>query len=167
MDFAPCAVRLLATALCFAAAGADSPPEDGPELHQPEAQPELEKAPPMAHRARAKKDGPDAMSKFVAWTSIAALIVAMVVPLFLLMRTQKKGDQQEEKNKAAELARELAKNTKKEAKLERGVGKKKKKGGIEAMKAASKAGAGADDDGEGGEAKSGAQAKRAEREAAI
>ena len=89
MDFAPCAVRLLATALCFAAAGADSPPEDGPELHQPEAQPELEKAPPMAHRARAKKDGPDAMSKFVAWTSIAALIVAMVVPLFLLMRTQR------------------------------------------------------------------------------
>eukprot|EP00964_Phaeocystis_antarctica_P113757 scaffold77762_cov48-Phaeocystis_antarctica.AAC.3 len=29
-------LRLLATALCFIAAGADSPPTDGPELHQPE-----------------------------------------------------------------------------------------------------------------------------------
>ena len=29
-------LRLLATALCFIAAGADSPPKDGPELHQPE-----------------------------------------------------------------------------------------------------------------------------------
>jgi hypothetical protein len=101
--------------------------------------------------------------------AIVALILAMVVPLFFLMRTQKQGDEQEEKNKTAELAREIAKNAKKEAKLERGTGKKKKKGGIEAMKAASKAGGAGgadDDDDEGGGAKSGAQAKRAEREAA-
>ena len=74
----------------------------------------------------------------------------------------------QEKNKTAELERADAKEAKKQAKLERGTGKKKKKGGIEAMRAASKAGAGGadDDDDEGGGATSGAQAKRAEREAA-
>ena len=29
-------LRLVATALCFSAVGADSPPTDGPALHQPE-----------------------------------------------------------------------------------------------------------------------------------
>ena len=48
MDFAMCSarhvpLRLLATALSFAAAVADSPPEAEPELHQPEAQPEAAK----------------------------------------------------------------------------------------------------------------------------
>jgi hypothetical protein len=83
------ALRLLATALCFTAAGADSPPNDGPELHQPELD---EKAPPVTvPRATAGSKGMD----FASVAAIVALILAMVVPLFFLMRTQKQGDEQE------------------------------------------------------------------------
>ena len=45
---------------------------------------------------------------FAGVAAIVALILAMVVPLFFLMRTQKQGDEQEEKNKTAELAKEIA-----------------------------------------------------------
>ena len=61
------------------------------------------------------------------------MIVAMIVPLFLLMRTQRAVANEGKAAKDAQRQRELAAAEKKQAKLERGVGKKKK-GPISRMK---------------------------------
>lgn len=102
-----------------------------------------------------------------AIAAFVVLILAMVVPLVLLLRTQKEGEKKEEQAKNADLDRELAKEAKKQAKLERGTGKKKK-GGLAKMKAgmAERAAGGDDEDEDTGEGLTRAQAKKAERDAA-
>lgn len=65
--------------------------------------------------------------------AVLVLIAALIVPLFLLMRTQKATANEEEAAEAAKRNKEQAAIDKKQAKLERGVGKKKK-GALSKMK---------------------------------
>ena len=65
--------------------------------------------------------------------SIVALILALVVPLIMLLRTQRTASEKEAGKQAEEQGRLDAAATKKQAKLERGAGKKKK-GALSRMK---------------------------------
>lgn len=192
LRFALFLLLLLGSSLCFDVddAPADAPAAEASAADAPaEAAEAPEAKPKSAPKTRAAGGGVD----FSAIAAFAALIVAIVVPVIMLLRTQKKGEQREvptatppqaqhastpvarlalmthhvsrlASQDAAQTAaqrKDLEREAKKQAKLERGTGKKKK-GGLDRMKAAA---GGGDEDDDGG--LSGAQAKKAAREAAL
>jgi len=100
---------------------------------------------PKASRPRAQQLpdlAPPEASPLMAGLAIVALIAALLVPLYFLLRTQKAEKSKQTASEASEQARLDAAAAKRQAKLEKGGGKKKK-GALARMK---KGGAAADDD---------------------